>query len=133
MKKLLFLSLTIVFILGLTACGSNSTKTGGDKGSSGGGKTMTLKLSDDQPEDYPTVVGDKAFAKEVEEKTNGRIKIKVYASGQLGAENDVAQQVQLGAVDLIRINGAPLAEFDSDMGVLSMPIFLSPMTRSGMY
>src|SRR5699024_7380825 len=67
------------------------------------------------------VKGDKAFAKQVKEKTDGRIKIKVYPSGQLGSETDVAQQVQTGSVDFQRLNGSPLADIDKDIGVLSMP------------
>lgn len=138
MRKMLVLVLTLVFMLSLAACGSQSSsgKTSGSGSSSGkssgsksssssksasSGKTMHLKLSDDQPKGYPTVKGDEAFAKEVKQKTNGRIQIKVYAGGSLGAESDVAQQVQLGSVDLQRINAAPLATYDSAMGVLSMP------------
>ena len=132
MRKILMLGLTLVFMLSLAACGSQSSsgkKSGNGSGNStsskgssaSSGKKMTLKLSDDQPKGYPTVQGDEAFAKEVKQKTNGRIQIKVYAGGSLGAEGDVAQQVQLGSVDLQRINAAPLAEYDSDMGVLSMP------------
>jgi tripartite ATP-independent transporter DctP family solute receptor len=124
MKKSVFLSLPLAAVLGLTACGGGS---GGSSSHSGGnssghsGKTMSLKMSDDQPKNYPTVKGDKDFAKRVKNKTNGRIKIRVYPSGSLGSETDVVQQVQQGSIDFQRLNGSPLADYDKDMGVLSMP------------
>lgn len=126
MKRIFMLGLALVFMFSLSACGSNSgSSSTGDSDNDGNNdsdkETMKLKLSDDQPKDYPTVKGDEAFAKEVEEKTDGRIKIKVYPGGQLGSENDVAEQVQLGSVDFTRMNGSPLADIDEDMGVLSMP------------
>ena len=56
---------------------------GGDK-KADPGKQMVLTLADNHPDGYPTVVGDLAFAKAVEEKSKGRIKINVKASCQLG-------------------------------------------------
>lgn len=86
---------------------------------------MTLRLADDQPANYPTVLGDEAFAKEVSQKTNGRIKIVVYPNAQLGDENAVAQQIQLGAIDFGRINTAALASYDKELNVLGLPYLFS--------
>ena len=43
----------------------------------------TFRLADNQPVDYPTVIGDKKFAELVNERTDGRIKIEVFPSAQL--------------------------------------------------
>lgn len=106
------LSLMVISIFALAACGG---------GSADGDKTTTLKLADNHPEDYPTVIGDKKFAELVEEKTDGRYKVEVYAGGQLGDEKDVVEQLQLGSIDLTRVNTMPLTEFSKDIGVLSLP------------
>ena len=84
-------------------------------------KAVTLRMSDNQPEGYPTILGDKAFAAEVEKNTNGRIKIKVFSGSQLGDEKSAIEQVQFGAIDAIRIGAAPLAEFNKQIGVLILP------------
>ncbi|AOV09262.1 C4-dicarboxylate ABC transporter [Sporosarcina ureilytica] len=97
-----------VAVFALAACGNSD-------------ETITLKLADNHPEDYPTVIGDKKFAELVEEKTNGRYKIDVYAGGQLGDEKSVVEQLQLGSIDLTRVNATPLTEFSEDIGVLSLP------------
>ncbi|WP_291635328.1 TRAP transporter substrate-binding protein [Clostridium sp.] len=84
-------------------------------------KSITLRLSDSQPDGYPTILGDQAFADEVERNTNGRIKIEVYGGALLGDEKSSIEQAQFGAIDAIRISAAPLAEFNKQIGVLSLP------------
>ncbi|HWQ62181.1 MAG TPA: TRAP transporter substrate-binding protein, partial [Negativicutes bacterium] len=55
------------------------------------------------------------------ERTNGRIKVEVYPSSQLGEEKAVIEQVQLGAVAFTRVSSAPMAEFNKPLGVFSLP------------
>jgi tripartite ATP-independent transporter DctP family solute receptor len=106
----------------LTACG------GGDDEAKKEPKTekkdkpsYTFRLADNQPVEYPTVVGDKKFAELVEERTDGRIKIEVFPSAQLGDEKSVLEQVQLGAIEFARTNASPLSEFNKALSVLSLP------------
>ena len=82
---------------------------------------MTLRLADNQPEGYPTVVGAKEFASLVEERTNGRIEIEVYPGGVLGNESSTIEQVQFGAIDFVRTSITPMANFEPAMNVLSLP------------
>ncbi|MDD3516163.1 MAG: hypothetical protein PHD35_10560, partial [Synergistaceae bacterium] len=44
---------------------------------------MVLRLGETHMADYPTTKGDMEFARLVEERTGGRIKIEVYHSKQL--------------------------------------------------
>nr|WP_263323377.1 TRAP transporter substrate-binding protein [Neobacillus sp. Marseille-Q6967] len=83
--------------------------------------SYTFRLADNQPPDYPTVIGDKKFAELVEERSDGRIKIEVYPSAQLGDEKSVLEQVQLGAIEFTRINSSPLAEFNDEFTPLGLP------------
>jgi len=108
-------------VLGAAGCGGSSAQGSGGESKSGGGQTYSFRLADDQPQDYPTVIGDKKFASLVQKRTGGRIKIKVFPNAQLGAETDVAHQVQAGSIEFARINASPLAEFDKDLGVFSLP------------
>ncbi|ARK29738.1 TRAP transporter substrate-binding protein [Halalkalibacter krulwichiae] len=123
MKKVVSLFSTAFLAVSiLAACGgSNDASTESADNSGDNKETVTLTLAENQPEDYPTTVGAKEFARLVEEKTDGRYKIEVYAGGQLGDERSVIEQLQLGTIDLTRVNGIPLSEFSSDIGVLAMP------------
>ncbi|APC07505.1 TRAP transporter substrate-binding protein [Neomoorella thermoacetica] len=123
-KKTLLAGISLMLILGLTACGQQS---GSSKSSSGNdaGKKITLRLADIQPDDYPTVIGDKEFARLVKERTNGRINIEIYPNAQLGDEKTAIEQIQLGAIDFGRINSSPLAAFDKQLNIFNLPYLFS--------
>jgi tripartite ATP-independent transporter DctP family solute receptor len=104
----------------LSACGNEETAEP-TAGSETKKAEYTLRLADNQPADYPTVIGDKKFAELVNERTDGRIKIEVFPSAQLGDEKSVLEQVQLGAIDFTRINASPLAEFNDQFSALNLP------------
>ncbi|ULL19211.1 TRAP transporter substrate-binding protein [Paenibacillus sp. H1-7] len=117
--------ISILSIAGAVIAGC-STKEPAQGAAAGGGnkaegKKYTFRLADTHPPDYPTVVGDKKFADLVNERTNGRIKIDVFPSSQLGEEKAVIEQVQLGAIEFTRVSSGPLAEFNKNFGVFSLP------------
>ena len=60
------------------------------------------------PADYPTTLAVQHMGKLVSERSKGRLGIKVYPSGALGTEKDNIEQLRLGALDMMRINVAPL-------------------------
>jgi len=89
-------------------------------GQSAGG-TRVYRLADNQPDGYPTVLGDLAFAKYVEEKTNGAIRIEVYNNSVLGDEKTTIEQTQTGAIHFIRVGLNPLSSLNPIMNALAMP------------
>jgi tripartite ATP-independent transporter DctP family solute receptor len=118
-----FISISMI----LTACGS-TVKTGGSAPSSTSTDSKkpdspkyTFRLADTHPPDYPTVVGDKKFAELVSQKSNGRIKIDVFPSSQLGEEKAVIEQVQLGAIEFTRVSTGALGGFNKQYEVFSLP------------
>ena len=80
-----------------------------------------LRLGETHVADYPTTKGNYEFARLVEERTGGRIKIEVYHSSQLGQEKAVIEQVQFGAVDFTRVSISPLSAFAPAFDALQMP------------
>lgn len=118
--KFVIMAMAVTLPLVVAGCGT-STQTS----STGTQSTLTLRLADDQPSNYPTVLGDEQFAKLVKARTDGRINIIVYPNAQLGDENTAAQQVQLGAIDFARINASPLADYDKQLGVFNLPYLFS--------
>ena len=120
-KKIIAIISCVVLTLGVfSGCGKKAA-TGTKDVPKTETKAMTLRMSDNQPDGYPTIIGDKAFAAEVEKNTNGRIKIQVFGGSQLGDEKSAIEQLQFGAIDAIRIGAAPLAEFNKQIGVLILP------------
>jgi tripartite ATP-independent transporter DctP family solute receptor len=114
MKK----AIVIILLVLLTAGFSWAAGTAEEKESS---KPIVLRLAETHGADYPTTKGDYEFARLVEERTDGRIKIEVYPGSQLGEERAVIEQVQFGAIDFTRVSISPLAAFAPDFNALQMP------------
>ncbi|OYW42147.1 MAG: C4-dicarboxylate ABC transporter, partial [Azorhizobium sp. 12-66-6] len=55
-------------------------------------QSVTLRSADIHPDGYPTVEAVKYFGEIVTKKTDGRIKVQVFNSGQLGTEKDTIEQ-----------------------------------------
>ena len=80
-----------------------------------------FRLAETHPAEHPTAQADKEFAKLVADRSQGRIRIDVFPGAQLGEEKAVIEQVQLGAIEFTRVSSGPLAEFNKQLGVLSLP------------
>jgi len=61
------------------------------------------------------------FAKEVEKRTNGRIKIQPFYSGSLGGERESIEAVQLGTQELTFSSTGPVPNFVPDARILDIP------------
>ncbi len=120
-KKIIALISCVMFTIGVISGCESKTATTSTDAAKQETPAMTLRMADNQPEGYPTVLGDREFAKQLEEKTNGRIKVEVYIGGQLGDENSTTEQVQFGAIDAIRINCSVLAQFNDLVGAVTQP------------
>ena len=80
-----------------------------------------FRAADTQSEDYPTVQALRFMGSLIEEKTGGRLQIRVFHSRQLGEEKETIEQTRAGAIDLNRTNVALIGTFVPAMNVLAMP------------
>jgi tripartite ATP-independent transporter DctP family solute receptor len=80
-----------------------------------------FRSADVHPEDYPTVMAVKYMSDIIKQKTGGKDSIKVYTGNQLGGEKDTIEQVKIGALDLVRINVAPMNNICPETMVPTMP------------
>lgn len=78
-------------------------------------------LSDGQPADFPTVLAVEYMAQLLRERTGGRMDIKVYSGGQLGAERDTLEITTFGGLDMVRVNSAPLTSIEPMTAITSLP------------
>lgn len=75
--------------------------------------------------DTPFDAGLNRFAELVEEKTDGRVVVRVYPSAQLGGEPDMFQGMQEGTVDAAVVAPGSLGEFVPELNLLSMPFLVT--------
>ena len=100
MRKKVITSAVIILILSIILLLINHYK--GHK--SIAAPEITLVYAENQVEDYPTTKGAYEFARLVNERTNGRIKIVVKCNGELGDEKSVIEQLKFGGVDFSRVS-----------------------------
>ena len=72
-------------------------------------------------DDYPTVVAVKYMSEQLEKKSGGKHKIKVFNKGALGTEKETIDQVKIGALDLTRVNIGPMNGICAATQVPTMP------------
>lgn len=80
-----------------------------------------FRAADTQPEDYPTVQALLYMDRLVNERTQGRHRIMVFHSHQLGEEKETIEQTRVGAIDLNRVSLGPLASFAPEANILALP------------
>ncbi len=89
-------------------------------GCGGAGPRMLLS-SDTHPVGYPTVAAVQEMGRLLLERTNGRMGVRVYAGGQLGAERDTLEITSFGGLDLNRVFMSPLNAIEPDTTIPSLP------------
>ena len=82
---------------------------------------IVFKLSENQPPSNPVTKAMYKFSDLVKEKSNGKLIIDVYPSGQLGNETESIEQVQLDLIDFVRVNSVTLAQVAREVGVFTLP------------
>jgi tripartite ATP-independent transporter DctP family solute receptor len=80
-----------------------------------------LKASDVHPPGYPTVVAVENLSKKLEQATNGRLGVQMYASMQLGGEKEAIEQAQVGAIQLARVSVGAIGPVVDDLNVFNLP------------
>ena len=103
MKKLLSLVALLFAALGVAAAG-------------------TYRLSEVHAEGYPTSLADREFARLVEERTNGRIKIEIYTGGTLySQETDAIEALKAGDLAFTRVSASPVGSYVPAINAIQMP------------
>ena len=107
MKKILTLVLAAALIIGMMSAASAQT---------------VLKLAEVHKEGYPTALADVEFARLVEEKTEGRVKVEVYLGATLyPTEPASIEALQLGDLAFSRVSASPVSNFVPAINAIQMP------------
>jgi tripartite ATP-independent transporter DctP family solute receptor len=61
------------------------------------------------------------MAKKLEEKSGGRMELQVFPNGQPGSETESIEQVQRGALAMVKTSAAPLEGFIPEMALFGLP------------
>ena len=82
---------------------------------------VKVKLAHILPAKVVTSPVIKAFAKNVEKETDGRVIIKVFEGGALGSETQTIEQVQMGTVDAVAVAVGTWQYIEPKMAIEDLP------------
>lgn len=90
-------------------------------GTSASSQTIVLKAGVVIDPTHPYSLGIIKFGDIVSQKTNGKIKVQLYHSSQLGNERDLVEGLSMGSVDIAAVSSAPVSSFVPKIAVFDLP------------
>lgn len=84
-------------------------------------QTKTFKLGHPQSATSAFHTGATAFADDFAKRTDGRLKIEIFASGALGGEREMVESVQLGTLDFVVTSTGPVGNFVPETLITDIP------------
>ena len=112
-KKSVFLKsawLAIVASLVILATGCSSKS-----------EVVTLKLGHALDVNHPVHKGMVHMADRLAEISGGKMKIEIYPGGQLGAERELIELLQIGSLAMTKVSASPLESFAPEFSVFGIP------------
>ena len=80
-----------------------------------------MYLAHTLPQTHPVHKGILEFQKALNQKSNGKIQIKIFPDGQLGSEREVLELLQIGSVAVTKVSAATLSNFVPEYHLLGIP------------
>ena len=81
----------------------------------------TLYLAHTLPQTHPVHKGILEFQKALNEKSGGKLEVKIFPDGQLGSEREVLELLQIGSVAITKVSAATLSNFVPEYHILGIP------------
>ncbi len=136
MKKTLALLLTVVMVLGLTACGGEKKEEAAAPAPSAPSAStpaapaapaevtpeVVVQIAYENFPGEPTDLACNEWARLIEEKSGGTMKAEIFHSGQLGSKTDLLDQMQMGEPVITLGDGS----FWADYGAPEISITAAP-------
>lgn len=110
-KALLLTSLLALGTVSLTGCSNEDSDV----------QRFAWPLATASPEDTVTQLFAEKFADQVEELSDGKMQIQVYANSTLGGDRDLLETCADGDIPFVVQNTAPQVTFMPDLAVFDLP------------
>jgi tripartite ATP-independent transporter DctP family solute receptor len=93
-------------------------------------QTQTLRMAHALDVTHPVHKGMAYMARRVKELSDGRLKIKIYPSEQLGSERECLEMLQIGSLAITKVSSAALESFVPEYKVLGLPYLFRSKAHS---
>ncbi len=81
----------------------------------------TLRLAHTLDTQHPVHKAMVILGEELEKQSQGKLKLNIYPSGQLGGERECLELLQIGSLDITKVSAAVLENFIPEYKVFSVP------------
>ena len=105
------LRIVFIFLALVLALGSCQLDTG----------VKVIKMGHAQVVSHPVHQAMIFLGERLEEKSGGKIKVKVYPNQQLGTERELLELLQIGSLGMTKVSAASLEAFSPEISVLGLP------------
>ena len=93
-------------------------------------RTRILKLGHGLDTEHPVHKGMVYMSDLLEAKSNGKMKIQIYPSQQLGSERQCVELLQIGSLAMTKVSASVMEGFAPDYKVLSLPFIFDNREHS---
>lgn len=104
----IFLSILLILSAILFSCQDKSS-------------VKVLKLAHVLDASHPVHKGMVYMAGKLADKSQGKMRVDIYTGGQLGAERDLIELLQIGSLAMTKVSTAPLEAFVPEMKIFGIP------------
>lgn len=123
-KRLWMATLAAVLALAAAGCGSPASN-GTGQGDANSGEPIVIKFSHVTTPDSPKGQAAEKFKELAEQKTNGRVKVEVFPSGQLYGDKEELEALQAGNVQMIAPSVTKLVGLNPAFQIVDMPFLFN--------
>lgn len=119
MKKIAAITAALsLAVLSLNGCAQSGAKSSSEATQE---NPMVLTLAHSLSETHTVHIAMQEFADQVEERTNGRIQVKIFPNGQLGSENESMEQLMAGVISMTKVASPGLATYNEAYHGFGLP------------
>lgn len=119
MKKIAAIMVALgVAAMSLTGCSQSGVSKSADATPE---NPMILTLAHGLSKTHTVHIAMSEFADKVEERTNGRIQVRILPNGQLGSENENMEQLMAGVISMTKVSAPGLATYNESYHAFGLP------------
>lgn len=126
LKKYVLMFALAALAVVLAACGGDEK----DAATSNDGEKHTFKLAHVVQESHIWNKTAEKFGEELAKLSDGRLDVKIYPASQLGAEADMVQQIETGAIDFGFITNAYMSTRENSLNAWFIPYLFNDLTEA---
>lgn len=130
MKKFLSIVMMISIIISMVSCSSNSktkqvgeNEKGSTESSTSTSEVVTWKFGNQHNSTQIATIIDKEIAEEIEQATEGRVKIELYTDSSLGDYTSIFDELMLNTVQMANITGVDT--YDARLNAAMIPYLMT--------